>query len=116
MAEDREDELAEYDLALGATRPPLMPYVNMPWRDFVLFAMAAMESAMFRWELLLLLLGPFLCSLAMYRKDYNAGRCFLCWLSTSGRHLGAATLGGTFLSPRPAAGARLFRGIISNDS
>jgi type IV secretory pathway VirB3-like protein len=109
-----ETELAEHDLALGGTRPALMPYLNMPWIDFVIFFMAAVECLVSRWELLLLLAAPFLWSLVLYKKDYNAGRCFLAWLTTSGRHLGAAAFGGTFVSPSPAARPRIFRGILPN--
>lgn len=111
-----EQELAEYELALGGTRPALMPYLNMPWMDFVVFLMAGVECAVSRWELLILLAFPFFGSLALYRKDYNAGRCFLCWLATSGRHLSASTFGGTFLSPTPACERRIFRGILSDGS
>jgi type IV secretory pathway VirB3-like protein len=111
-----ELELAEHELALGGTRPALMPYLNMPWMDFVIFLMAAVECAMSRWELLILLAVPFFSSLVLYRKDYNAGRCFLCWLTTSGRHLSASTFGGTFLSPMPACRRRIFRGILSDGS
>ena len=41
-------ELAEHELAIGATRPALMPYVGIPWPDFVVFLMAAVEALMFR--------------------------------------------------------------------
>jgi type IV secretory pathway VirB3-like protein len=116
VSEAEEPELTEYTLALGGTRPALMPYLNMPWIDFVVFLMAGIECLLFRWQLLVLVVIPFLCSLTLYRKDYNAGRCFLCWLSTSGRHLAASTLGGTFLSPAPAARSPIFRGIISDGS
>lgn len=109
-----EAELAEHDLALGGTRPALMPYLNMPWIDFVVFLMAGVECMVSRWELLILLAVPFFSSLLLYRKDYNAGRCFLAWLTTSGRHLDASTFGGTFLSPAPARRPRIFRGILSN--
>lgn len=110
-----EPELDEFTLAIGATRPPLMPYLNVPWRDFIIFLMVGFECLLFRWQLLLFVVIPFVGSLVLYRKDYNAGRVFLCWLQTSGRHLGAAVFGGTFLSPAPHAATRgLFRGIAPN--
>jgi type IV secretory pathway VirB3-like protein len=105
-----EEELREHDLALGGTRPALMPYLNMPWMDFVVFLAAGVECLVSRWQLIVLVAVPFFYSLILYRKDYNAGRVFVCWLTTSGRHLGAASLGGTFISPAPAAG--VFRGIV----
>lgn len=114
MAE--EQELTEYELAIGGTRPALMPYLNMPWIDFVIFLMAGVECVVSRWELLILLAVPFFTSLLLYRKDYNAGRCFLCWLTTSGRHLSASTFGGTFMSPTPAHVSRIYRGILPDGS
>jgi hypothetical protein len=86
-----------------------MPYVGMPWVDFVVFFMAAMESLVFRWQFLIPLTIVFVFSLTMYRRDYNAGRCFVCWMKTSGKHLATHQLGGTFISPAPGRG---FRGII----
>lgn len=102
------DELAEHELALGGTRPALMPYLGMPWPDFVVFFIAAVEAMCFRWEFLILLAFPFLGSIVLYRRDYNAGRCFVCWLTTSGRHMASNVFGGTFLSPAPG---RCFRGM-----
>lgn len=93
-----------------------MPYLNMPWLDFVVFLMIGVECIVSRWELLIFVAIPFFGSIILYRRDYNAGRCFLCWLTTSGRHLSAHTLGGTFLSPRPAHPTIIFRGIISDGS
>jgi hypothetical protein len=107
----QDDTLAEHDLALGGTRPALFPYLGMPWRDFIVFLIVGMECAVVRWQFLILLAFPFVGSIFLYRKDYNAGRCFVAWLSTSGRHLGAATLGGTFVSPAPAYPQCIFRGM-----
>ena len=106
MAEDQE--LAEHSLALGATRPAVMPYLGMPWPDFVVFFIAGVECLMWRWQLLILLAVPFLGSLILYRRDYNAGRCFVAWLGTSGRHMASHVYGGSFISPAPGRG---FRGI-----
>ena len=104
-----DDELAEHELAIGATRPALMPYAGIPWPDFVVFLMAGVEALMFRWVLLIPIGVVFLFSLRLYRRDYNAGRCFVCWLNTSGRHMAGNVFGGTFIRPR--ADRRLFRGI-----
>jgi len=35
----------------------------------------------------------FLASLRLYKKDYNAGRCFVCWISETGRMTAAAVIG-----------------------
>jgi type IV secretory pathway VirB3-like protein len=103
------DELAEHELAIGATRPALMPYVGIPWPDFVVFLMAGVEALMFRWVLLIPIGLVLLFSLRLYRRDYNAGRCFICWLNTSGRHMAGNVFGGTFIRPR--ADRLTFRGI-----
>ncbi len=103
-----DEELAEHELALGGTRPAIMPYLGMPWPDFVVFFTSGILCVMERWELLILLAFPFFGSLVLYRRDYNAGRCFICWLTTSGRHMAGNVFGGTFLSPAPG---RCFRGI-----
>jgi type IV secretory pathway VirB3-like protein len=103
-----DQDLAEHALALGATRPALMPYLGLPWPDFVVFFIVAVECLMWRWQLLILLAVPFLGSLILYRKDYNAGRCFVCWLNTSGRHMASNVYGGSFISPAPG---RCFRGM-----
>lgn len=107
--------MAEHDLALGATRPALMPYVNMPWTDFVIFLMAAVESLVTRWQFLIPVGALFLGSLVLYRRDYNAGRCFVAWLLTSGRHLSAHTFGGTFISPSNVSPVATFRGIVPHE-
>lgn len=107
------EDLAEHDLALGATRPAIFPYLGMPWRDFVIFLTIGMECIAVRWQFLIPLAIPFFGSIYLYHKDYNAGRCFICWCRTSGRHLGAATLHGTFINPSPAIAPTLFRGIQS---
>lgn len=106
-----DEELEEHALAIGGTRPPLMPYLNMPWKDFVVFFIAGVECLMWRWELLFILAIPFFGSIVLYRRDYNAGRCFVCWLTTSGRHMASNVFGGTFLSPAPG---KCFRGMHSD--
>ena len=104
------ETLEEHALALGGTRPALMPHVGMPWPDFVVFLMAAVEAmTLHRWVLLVPIALVFLFSLRLYRKDYNAGRCFVCWLNTSGRHMAGNVFGGTFVRPRPDR--TFFRGI-----
>lgn len=103
------EELAEHRLAIGGTRPALMPYAGMPWPDFVIFFIAGVEALMTRWPLLIPILLAFAYSLKLYRKDYNAGRCFVCWLNTSGRHMAGHVFGGTFIRPRPHR--YVFRGI-----
>jgi hypothetical protein len=42
MAED--PELAEHSRALRATRPAVMPYLGMPWPDFVVFFIAGSSA------------------------------------------------------------------------
>jgi type IV secretory pathway VirB3-like protein len=106
-----DQELETHDLAIGGTRPALMPFLAMPWTDFVVFLVVAVECLVSRWQLLIPLAIPFCYALILYRRDYNAGRCFVCWLQTSGRHLATDVLGGTFISPAPG---RCFRGIVRN--
>jgi hypothetical protein len=103
-----DEELEEHTLAIGGTRPALMPYLGVPWPDFIVFFIAGVEAAMSRVELLVPIGLALLFSLRLYRRDYNAGRCFVCWLTTSGRHLASDVFGGTFISPAPG---RCFRGI-----
>lgn len=110
---NEEPALDEHDLALGGTRPALMPYLAIPWRDFVIFLIVAVECVNTRWQFLIPLGVVFSYSMVLYRKDYNAGRCFVCWLQTSGRHLAAHVLGGTFVSPQITHEERpVFRGMI----
>ncbi len=107
MTED--EELASHELAVGGTRPALMPYLGIPWRDFCIFFMAGMEALIYRWQFLIPISLILAYSITLYRKDYNAGRCFVCWLGTGAKHMGAHHLGGTFISPRPGRG---FRGVV----
>lgn len=100
-----------HTLQIGGTRPALMPYLGIPWSVTVVFGVAAMELLMVRWQLVILLLPPFAVAVFLCRRDYNAGRCFVCWIRTTARHLGAASLGGTFLSPFPAVRSKRFRGM-----
>lgn len=109
MAED--ENLATFTLQLGGTRPALMPYLGIPWSVAVVFGVATMELLIIRWQLTAFLIPPFLIAVILCRRDYNAGRCFVCWMRTTGRHLSAASVGGTFLSPFPAAKPRRFRGM-----
>jgi hypothetical protein len=90
-----------------------MPYLGIPWPDFVVFLMAAIEALMFRIALLVPIGLVFLFSLRLYRKDYNAGRCFVCWLQISGRHMAGNVFGGTFINP--GVGQRTFRGVYDAD-
>ena len=90
----------------------MVPYLNMPWVDFVIFLMAGVEAIASRWQLLFPIGAVFVGSLWLYHKDYNAGRCFVCWLITSGRHLGARDLGGTFISPDLVAPDGTYRGFV----
>lgn len=106
MADD--DDLAEHELAIGGTRPAVFPYLNMPWPDFVVFFIAGVECLCFRWQLLIVLAVPFFGSIVLYRRDYNAGRVFVCWLTTSVRHMASNVFGGSFLSPSPGS---TFRGM-----
>jgi type IV secretory pathway VirB3-like protein len=108
-----EPDLLEYKLALGGTRPAVLPFLNMPWVDFVVFLIAGIECLMTRVELLVFVIVPFFLSILMYRKDYNAGRLFVCWARTSLFHLGATALGGTFVNPRPANPILVYRGTLS---
>jgi hypothetical protein len=113
MLEDEDP--GEHELALGNTRPALMPYLNMPWVDFVIFLMAAVEAVVSRWQFLIPIGALFAGSLVLYRRDYNAGRCFVTWFLTSGRHLGATDLGGTFISPSLVSPPGTFRGLVADE-
>ncbi len=104
-----EEELASHELALGGTRPALFPYLGIPWIDFCVLGLVAVEAACFRWQFLIPVGAAIIVAVGLYRRDYNAGRCFLCWCETSVKHLAAHQLGGTFISPRPGRG---YRGII----
>jgi type IV secretory pathway VirB3-like protein len=110
MADEAEDELNHHELALGGTRPAMIPGLNMPIVDFSVWIMAATEAFMFRWPLLIPIVVGFLASLRMYRKDYNAGRVLLSWAFTAGRHFSGE---GNFVTPRPGRG---YYGIIPRHS
>lgn len=102
-------DMPERTLAIGATRPALFPYLGIPWVDFLVFCMAAMEAAVIRPQFLIPIGVAFAGSLILYRQDYNAGRVFICWTTTTLRHLAAHTFGGTFISASEPH--RAFRGI-----
>lgn len=95
---DLDEDPEEHDLALGNTRPAMVPLVNMPLSDVVIFAFVALQAYMLRPQFVLVIAAAFAGSVSLYRKDYNAGRCFLCWVNTSMRHLAGSTYGGCFIS------------------
>lgn len=107
------EELETHELALGGTRPALMPYLGMPWVDFCVFFVIGLEAAVSRWQFLIPLGLAFLFSLRLYRRDYNAGRCLLCWWQTSVRHMAVPAFGGTFISPKPYP--HIYRGYTDAD-
>ncbi len=100
--------LASHQIAVGNTRPPIVPMANVPLWDCCVWGMIAMEAAVFRWQFTIPIGLGFLGAIGLYRKDYNAGRVFLCWLSTSAFDLAGRSVGGTFVVPRWTGG---FRGI-----
>lgn len=118
----KDEELHIHELALGGTRPALMPYVGIPWADFVIFLIIGMECIVaHKVQLLVFLVPAFVFSLSLYYRDYNAGRCFVCWLVFTGRQKFASLLAWvvgirfarhsfevSFISPRPH---NTFRGI-----
>lgn len=110
---DEDEDLAEHILAIGGTRPAMFPYIGVPWIDFVAWFIIACECLAIRWQLLILVAPMFLYSIRLYRRDYNAGRRFVCWMITSGRHFAANVFGGTFITPRAGRG---FRGIVPDAS
>src|SRR5690349_7764480 len=103
-----QEDIAEHTLALGGTRPAMFPLLGIPWRDTVVFGLAAIHCAMWRWQLLIPLALVFAGSLHLYRKDYNAGRRFLCWLQVSALNLATNVFGGSFVPVRPG---KCFRGM-----
>lgn len=105
-----EAELASHEIAVGNTRPALVPIFNIPLRDCCVWGMLAMEAASYRIQFLIPLAVGFVYACTLYRKDYNAGRCFVCWLMTSACDFAARSLGGTAIIPAPGVGA--FRGIV----
>lgn len=111
---DIEEETGEHDLALGNTRPPVFPFLNIPWTDFVIFVLAALQAFAIRPAFLIPIGIAFLSSIALYRKDYNAGRCFFCWVLTDARHLSARTFDGPFISPDRISPLGSYRGIIGS--
>ena len=89
-----DEELTIHELALGGTRPALMPYVGIPWADFIIFLIIGMECVVaHKAQLLVFLVPAFLLSLSLYYRDYNAGRCFVCWLTFAGRQKLASLVG-----------------------
>lgn len=91
---EKDEELTVHELAIARTRPAMMPYVGMPWIDSVIFIMGGVECIVLqRVQFLVPLVIVFLASLRLYKKDYNAGRCFVCWISETGRMTAAAVIG-----------------------
>lgn len=107
-----DEDLGEHDLALGNTRPAIVPLVNMPLVDVVVFAFAGLQAYMLRPQFVLLVAVAFSAAVSLYRKDYNAGRCFICWSLTSMRHLAGRTFGGSFISPDAVSQAGTYRGFL----
>lgn len=90
----QDEELIVHELALGGTRPALMPYVGIPWADFVIFLIIGLECIVaHKAQLLVFLVPAFLFSLSLYYRDYNAGRCFVAWLTFTGRQKLASLIG-----------------------
>lgn len=97
-----DEELISHELAIAGTRPAMVPYIGMPWTDFVIFCMAAVQCVVMQNSQFLLVVLPLWgLSLGLYKRDYNAGRCFVCWFSETGRQRLAAIMGWLFLL-RPA--------------
>lgn len=108
MDDDDDVPLNSHALAIGGTRPALVPGLNMPAADVCFFIMAAGEAAVWRMTLLIPVGIAFIASLRLYRRDYNAGRCMLCWLETSGRQLSDD---GNYIDPRIGRG---FYGVLKD--
>jgi type IV secretory pathway VirB3-like protein len=104
-----EIPLATHKIAVGNTRPALVPVFNIPLKDVTVWGILAMEAAVYRIQFLAPIAAGFLYACTLYRKDYNAGRCFVSWLMTSAGDLAARSLGGTSIPAEP--GRRAFRGI-----
>lgn len=103
-----DEELVVNELAIAATKPALAPVIGIPWKDFLFFAMAAMECIIMGMaQLLLLLLPIFLFSITLYKRDYNAGRVFIGWVAETGRMRLAAIFGWLLLiRPKDREAAR----------
>jgi type IV secretory pathway VirB3-like protein len=104
-----ERPLATHQIAVGNTRPAVVPVVNVPLKDCVVWGIFAMEAASYRIQFVPVIAAGFFFACTLYRKDYNAGRCFVSWLMTSASDLAARSLGGTSIPAEPGRGA--FRGI-----
>lgn len=107
-----DEDTGEHSLALGNTRPALVPLVNMPLFDVVVFAFVGLQAYMLRPQFVLVVVGAFSAAISLYRKDYNAGRCFVCWALTSMRHLAGRTYGGSFISPDAVSQSGTYRGFF----
>ena|ERR1044072_5608233 len=104
-----EKPLASHDIAVGNTRPAIVPVFNIPWADCCVWGMAAMEAAVYRIQFLIPIGIGFAYACTLYRKDYNAGRCFVCWGMTTATDMMARSVGGASIAP--CAGRGAFRGI-----
>jgi type IV secretory pathway VirB3-like protein len=98
---EKDEELTVHDLAIARTRPPMMPGLGMPWVDAIVFLVAGVDCIVLSHTQFLIPLGAvFIFSLGLYKRDYNAGRCFVCWLSETGR-LRIASIFGWLVLLRP---------------
>ena len=95
---DKDEELEVHELAIARTRPAMMPYLGMPWADSIVFGVVALECITLHYMQFLIPLGAlFMCSLGLYKRDYNVGRCFVCWINETGRLRITAIFGWLFL-------------------
>lgn len=107
-----DEDPGEHTLALGNTKPALFPYLNMPWVDFIVFCGAFVMAFVNKPIFCLPVAIAFAAAVRLYKKDYFAGRKFVCWLSTSARHLGAASVGGTYITPAAIYRPGTYRGTL----
>lgn len=105
-----EEDVGSHDLNRQGTKPVIVPMLGLPFRDTVLYVVAAYQCWIFRWQLLIPLLVFVIFMMSLCRKDHYAGRRLLCWLWTSARCLTGHYSGGTSVRVEPARGA--FRGIL----
>jgi type IV secretory pathway VirB3-like protein len=115
MENDHDPQTGEHVLALGGTRPALLPGLNIPWVEGVLYICAGLMAFVWTPQYFFIVWIPFMAFMVrLYRKDYNAGRVLLCWASVSARHLAVHAFGGSFVHPNLLK-KTTFRGIISAD-
>lgn len=95
---DEEVELDTGIIAVGGTRPAMVPGLGLPLKDTAYFILAFGWTMLFKTVLMIPVGLFFLGMLKLYARDYNAGRVMVCFLRTNTRHLSPA-LGGTYLTP-----------------